>query len=183
MISPLKTVISLWPFSMFILPTSFLRYVNDCFSKILRVVNICVDDINVYRKTAKCLPANISSNFTLSTQLDEVACQMKYLQYQENTISSLQTLIKLKMKYCSRIRLIPSQSTLPSLERVQKNLCGLVSAEQFSNLQPISHRRSVSSLSRLCDYFLIWCLKYILGCQRSRPSCVGQSTESSLTLY
>ena len=61
--------------------------------------------------------------------------------------------IRPRMEYCCHIWAGSAQTSLSSLDAVQKRLRSLVGDELFGTLQPLSHRRDVSSLSLLYRYF------------------------------
>ena len=61
--------------------------------------------------------------------------------------------IRPRMEYCCHIWAGSSKSSLSTLDRVQRRVRRLVGDELFKTLQPLSHRRNVSSLSLLYRYF------------------------------
>ena len=61
--------------------------------------------------------------------------------------------IRTRMDYCCQIWVGSAQTSQSSLDVVHKRLHSLVGDELFGTLQPLSHRRDVSSLSLLYRYF------------------------------
>ena len=63
------------------------------------------------------------------------------------------TTIRPLMEYCCHIRAGAPACHLSLLDRVQKRIVNLVGEELGSSLQPLSHRRSVTSLCLFYRYF------------------------------